>query len=83
VKPFKGLHSNGMLLALPPNIKLGWKCREVANTLAYYDTATITAVKTFIVQAQHYLYFSNFQPLRQSKQSLKLYVYGQKNEHGP
>ncbi len=24
---------------------------EVANTLAYYDTATIIAVKSFIVQA--------------------------------
>jgi hypothetical protein len=24
---------------------------EVANTLAYYDTATITVVKSFIVQA--------------------------------
>jgi hypothetical protein len=24
---------------------------EVANTLAYYDTATITAVKSFIVPA--------------------------------
>jgi hypothetical protein len=24
---------------------------ELANTLAYYDTATITAVKSFIVQA--------------------------------
>jgi len=24
---------------------------EVANNLAYYDTATITAVKTFIAQA--------------------------------
>ncbi len=24
----------------------------MANTLAYYDTATITAVKSFIVQAQ-------------------------------
>jgi hypothetical protein len=24
---------------------------EVANTLAYYDTATITAVNSFIVQA--------------------------------
>jgi hypothetical protein len=24
---------------------------DVANTLAYYDTATITAVKNFIVQA--------------------------------
>ncbi len=25
---------------------------EVANTLAYYDTATITAVNSIIVQAQ-------------------------------
>jgi hypothetical protein len=24
---------------------------EVANNLAYYDTATITAVKSFIIQA--------------------------------
>jgi len=28
---------------------------EVANTLAYYDTATITAVKSFIVQAPGHL----------------------------
>ena len=27
---------------------------EVANTLAYYNTATITAVKSFIVQAPAY-----------------------------
>jgi hypothetical protein len=27
----------------------------VANTLAYYDTATITAVKSFIVQAPEML----------------------------
>jgi hypothetical protein len=26
-------------------------CLEVPNTLAYHDTATITAVKSFIVQA--------------------------------
>ncbi len=31
----------------------------VANTLAYYDTATITAVKSFIVQAPvHYDLYS-------------------------
>ncbi len=28
----------------------------VANTLAYYDRATITAVKSFIVQAVQYLF---------------------------
>jgi len=26
----------------------------MANTLAYYDTVTITAVKSFIVQAPYY-----------------------------
>jgi hypothetical protein len=44
------LHSNGRLLALPANIRLRWKLMAVANTLAYYITATITAVKNFIVQ---------------------------------
>jgi hypothetical protein len=29
----------------------------VANTLAYYDTATITAVKSFIVQAHGVKFF--------------------------
>ncbi len=45
------LHSNGRLLALPANIRLRWKSMAVANTLAYYIKATITAVKSFIVQA--------------------------------
>ncbi len=30
---------------------------EVANTLAYYNTATITAVKSFIVQGPGWLKF--------------------------
>jgi hypothetical protein len=42
---------SGSLLVLPINIRLGWKLMQVANTLAYYDTAIITAVKSFIVQA--------------------------------
>ena len=46
-----GLQSYGRLLDLPSNIRLGWKWIEVANTLAYYKTTTITAVKGFIVQA--------------------------------
>jgi hypothetical protein len=29
----------GRLLALPTNSRLGWKSKEVTNTLAYYDTA--------------------------------------------
>ncbi len=35
--------------ALPANIRLGEMA--MANTPAYYDIATITAVKSFIVQA--------------------------------
>ncbi len=46
----KVFHS-GSLLVLPTNIRLGWKSMQVANTLAYYDIAKITAVKSFIVQA--------------------------------
>ncbi len=44
------LHTNGGLLTLPENIILGWEWMEAANTPAYYDKATITAVKNFIVQ---------------------------------
>ncbi len=31
-------------------IGLGWKLVVVANTLAHYDIAAITAIKSFIVQ---------------------------------
>ncbi len=41
---------SGSQLVLPTNIRLGWKSIQVANTLAYYDTALITAIKIFIVQ---------------------------------
>jgi hypothetical protein len=43
-------HSDS-LLVLPTNIRQGWKSMQVENTLAYYNTAIITAVKSFIVQA--------------------------------
>jgi len=42
---------NGRPLVSPSNIRLGWKRMAVANTLAYYDMATFTALKSFIVQA--------------------------------
>ncbi len=41
VEPITGLHSNGRLLAFPSNLRLGWKGMAVANTVAYYNTATI------------------------------------------
>jgi hypothetical protein len=49
VESDKMLHY-GRLLALTSNIKFGWKRMEVANTLAYYDTAKIIGLKIFIVQ---------------------------------
>jgi hypothetical protein len=35
---------------LPENIGLEWKFFKVASTAAYYNTATITAAKSVIVQ---------------------------------
>jgi hypothetical protein len=32
-------------------MRLGWKGITVTNTLAYYDMATITTDKSFLVQA--------------------------------
>ncbi len=36
--------------ALRANIRLGWKRMAVENALTYYDAATVTATKCFIVQ---------------------------------
>ncbi len=36
---------------LPAKIRQRWKWMAVANTLAFYDTATITTLKSFIIQA--------------------------------
>jgi hypothetical protein len=54
----------GRLLAFHTNIKLGWERMAVANTLAYNDEATITAVKTLMAQTNVKnflrLYLTNF-----------------------
>jgi hypothetical protein len=50
VEHLLGLLSNGRLQALSANVRQGWKCITVASTLAYRDAATITVVKSFIVQ---------------------------------
>jgi hypothetical protein len=42
------LNSDGWLLALPTDSRLGRKELSVKNTLAYYIMAKITAVKSFI-----------------------------------
>jgi hypothetical protein len=41
------LHSNDRLLSSPANIRLEWTWMAMANTLAYYGMATITAVKNY------------------------------------
>jgi hypothetical protein len=46
-----GLHCSGRLLPLPTNIRLKFKRMALTNTLAYYEMATITSVKSFMVQA--------------------------------
>jgi hypothetical protein len=45
---YQRLHSHGRLLSLPENIGT---VNGISNTLAYCDTATKTAIKTWIVQA--------------------------------
>ncbi len=50
VEHLKGA-SLGKYLALPTNIRLGWKGLPVRSTLGYYDNLQIMAVKISIVQA--------------------------------
>ncbi len=45
-----GPKGGSTLVGLPVKFRLEWKRRELANTLAYYDTATIVNVKSFIVE---------------------------------
>ncbi len=47
-----GFSSNYKLLALPTNVRLGRKWLTVTNTLAYYGTESITALKSFIAKAR-------------------------------
>jgi hypothetical protein len=42
---------SGRPLALPTNIRLGWKGLPRTKTLVYYENSKITAVNSFIVQA--------------------------------
>ncbi len=45
---------------MPTNIRLGWKGIELANTLAYYDAASITAVKKFYSTDSYKTFGSKF-----------------------
>jgi hypothetical protein len=39
-----------LLLALPTNIRLGWKCKAVIKALVYYTCLLTTLVRSFIVK---------------------------------
>jgi len=43
--------SLGQALALPTNIRLGWKGFAGTNDLAYYEKLQLTAVKRFLTLA--------------------------------
>jgi hypothetical protein len=51
MKHLSGAPLQGMLLALPANIRLGWKGLPRTNALAYYEKLKLTAVKSFITLA--------------------------------
>jgi hypothetical protein len=48
-EPRTRLDSNGRHLTLTSNIRLGWNWKGVEDTLAYFETSTITAVKSLKV----------------------------------
>jgi hypothetical protein len=41
-------------LALPRNVRLGWKRMTVRNTLGCHDTEKITTVKSFTAEASYH-----------------------------
>ncbi len=47
VEPLTKLISDEKLPSWTKNIRLGWKCLKVVNSLAYFDTAIFTTVKMF------------------------------------
>ncbi len=43
----------GRLLALPANIRLGWKLMTVTNTLAFYETEKIMLVILYSLDSRY------------------------------
>ncbi len=63
------LDHNGKILTLPANTRLGRKSLTVKNSLAYFDTELITAVKYFFEQAPviNILAYSAMGPMTKKK----------------
>jgi hypothetical protein len=57
-QPHSVLHSNGRLLALPTNIRLGCEWLPVTNTSASYGTKLITTVKKFYKKASEMIHLA-------------------------
>ncbi len=47
VEPLRRLHLNGLASSLATDIRLRWKKMSLANTLAYYEIATITTTENY------------------------------------
>jgi hypothetical protein len=47
----------GRLLAVPTNIRLGWKDLSGTNTLAYCEKEQLTTVKSFVVEASGFRFY--------------------------
>ncbi len=50
MEPLTQLLSKCKLPGLPASIRLGWRKLTMTTTVAYYNTAKITAAKCFVVQ---------------------------------
>ncbi len=48
---------SGSFMTPPVNIRLGWKCLTVTNTVAYYHPKLITAAKVLLYRGQSYKTF--------------------------
>jgi hypothetical protein len=60
------LHTEGKLLALPTNIRLGWKWLSTTNALSYDTFVLITTVKSFLrLLAEFELNFFERVPFRE------------------
>jgi hypothetical protein len=62
-------------LCLAQSIRLGWKCKAMANVMAYYDTATINYICTKIIVLASGTVFTTFQNLKTGSISSKVSIW--------
>jgi hypothetical protein len=79
-EPRTGFQSNGRLLALLENIRLGWKLMAVVFTLAYYDVPKIVTATSVIVLAQVSCFHLQFLQAGKPRTSSLAYLASSSNE---